>query len=147
MTESKESDEVEEEILKVDRSGRIRVPKARREALLDAFEGSGMSGSSFARQHGIHVQTFAGWIQKRRRSRGDYEREEIRRELRMSKNAPLLKHREGERKPTLDLIEVEVESTSGEAPLEVVVSNGLTIRITSRSQLGLLKTLISELQC
>ena len=135
MTEPKESDEDGEEILKVDRLGRVRVPKARREELLDAFGGSGMSGSSFAKQHGIHVQTFASWIQKRRRSRGDYEREEVRRELRMSK------------KPTLELIEVEVGSSSEGEPLEVVLGNGLTIRITSRSQLGLLKTLISELQC
>ncbi len=76
------------EILKVDVLGRVTVPKEKREELLDAFEASGMSGAQFAQHHGINVQTFASWIQKRRRARGDYEDEEKRRKLRMGKRRP-----------------------------------------------------------
>jgi hypothetical protein len=35
-------------ILKTDRQGRVRTPLAQREALLDAFECSGLSGMKFA---------------------------------------------------------------------------------------------------
>jgi transposase-like protein len=62
------------EILKSDTLGRVRTSRRRREAILDDFERSGMSGAAYARQHGINYQTFANWIQKRRRSRGDYDK-------------------------------------------------------------------------
>jgi len=48
----------------------------RREAILDDFESSGMSGKAYARMHGIKYSTFAYWIQVRRRKRGDYERKQ-----------------------------------------------------------------------
>jgi DNA-binding transcriptional regulator/RsmH inhibitor MraZ len=49
----------EAEVLKTDTRGRVRVPAERREALLDEFEKSGMSGAKFARLAGIHYATFA----------------------------------------------------------------------------------------
>ena len=49
----------EAEVLKTDSRGRVRVPAERREALLDEFEKSGMSGAKFARLAGIHYATFA----------------------------------------------------------------------------------------
>ena len=58
------------EILKQDGRGRVRLPPARREALLDEFERSGTSGVKFARLAGIKDATFAGWVQKRRKERG-----------------------------------------------------------------------------
>ncbi len=61
-------------ILKTDALGRVCTGKARREAILDDFESSGMSGKAYARLHGIKYPTFAYWIQARRRKRGDYER-------------------------------------------------------------------------
>jgi hypothetical protein len=33
--------------------------RAQREAILDTFEASGMSGQAFALQHGIKIQNFA----------------------------------------------------------------------------------------
>lgn len=57
------------EILKQDRKGRVRTPRAKREAILDEYERSGMSGPDFARYHGIKYQTFATWIQKRRKGK------------------------------------------------------------------------------
>ena len=51
----------EVEVLKTDKRGRVRVPVERREALLDEFEKSGMSGAKFARLAGIKYATFANW--------------------------------------------------------------------------------------
>ena len=59
----------EPKILKVDRRGRVHVPAARREALLDEYERSGASAPEFARLVGIGYGTFAGWWAQRRRAR------------------------------------------------------------------------------
>jgi hypothetical protein len=59
-------------LLKQDVLGRVTLTRARREALLDEFERSGMKGLPFARMAGVRYPTFANWIQKRRRARGDY---------------------------------------------------------------------------
>lgn len=60
----------EESILKTDSKGRVQTPVARRESLLDEFERSGLSGKKFAALTGLKYQTFASWLQKRRRARG-----------------------------------------------------------------------------
>ena len=57
---------LEDQVLKTDTLGRVKTPIERREALLDEFEGSGMSGVKFAEYIGIKYQTFASWVQKRR---------------------------------------------------------------------------------
>jgi hypothetical protein len=54
-------------ILKTDSRGRVRTPAQRREALLDEFEKSGLSGAKFAALSGIKYQTFANWVQQRQR--------------------------------------------------------------------------------
>jgi hypothetical protein len=59
-------------VLKRDVLGRVTTTVAHREALLDEFERSGMKGVPFARLAGVNYQTFASWVQKRRRQRGDY---------------------------------------------------------------------------
>lgn len=56
-------------ILKTDRQGRVRTPMAQREALLDAFECSGLSGIKFAALHGVTYPSFANWVQQRKRHR------------------------------------------------------------------------------
>ena len=56
-------------ILKTDRLGRVRTPLARREALADAFERSGLSGMKFAALHGVNYPSFANWVQQRKRRR------------------------------------------------------------------------------
>jgi len=56
------------EILKQDRLGRVRVSEERRKALLEEYERSGMSGQEYAAFVGIKYQTFATWVQKRRRN-------------------------------------------------------------------------------
>jgi len=56
-------------LLKTDILGRIRTPTDQREALMDLFEQSGMSGATFSKHHGLRYTTFANWRQKRRRER------------------------------------------------------------------------------
>ena len=56
-------------ILKTDCLGRVRTPLAQREALLDAFERSGLSGMKFAALHGVKYPSFANWVQQRKRRR------------------------------------------------------------------------------
>jgi len=46
-------------ILKTDGLGRVRTPLAQREALLDAFERSGLSGMKFAALHGVKYPSSA----------------------------------------------------------------------------------------
>ena len=58
------------EIFKRDTKGRVRVPKARREMLLDEWERSGGSAAQFADYVGIKYSTLANWIQKRRKQAG-----------------------------------------------------------------------------
>jgi len=58
------------EILKQDRNGRVRTPRGKQEAILDEFDRSGMSGAEFAQYLGIKYQTFATWVQKRRKRKG-----------------------------------------------------------------------------
>ena len=53
------------DLLKTDMLVRVTLCCKQREAMLDAFVASGMSGQAFALQHGIKIQTFASWIQKR----------------------------------------------------------------------------------
>ena len=55
-------------ILKTDATGRVRTPALRRESLLAEFDQSGLSGTKFAELAGIKYQTFASWLQKRRRA-------------------------------------------------------------------------------
>jgi len=64
MTSTQSSDN---QILKIDTLKRVRVPKARREAILDEFERSGLSGAAFAKLHGLKYATFANWSLKRRK--------------------------------------------------------------------------------
>ena len=56
--------------LKTDVNGRVRTPRARREALLEEFERSGVSAAQFAALVGVKYPTFASWVQQRRRERG-----------------------------------------------------------------------------
>ena len=57
-------------ILKSDARGRVLTPANRREALLEEFERSGLSGIKFAALSGLKYSTFANWVQARKRQRG-----------------------------------------------------------------------------
>lgn len=57
------------ELLKQDSLGRVRTPREKREAIVDAFERAGMSAARFARHHGLNYSTFCSWVHSARRRR------------------------------------------------------------------------------
>ena len=59
-----------EQILTVDKAGRVWTPKEQREAALDEFERSGLPASKFAERIGVKYSTFAWWAHQRRKLRG-----------------------------------------------------------------------------
>ncbi|HEY5910676.1 MAG TPA: IS66 family insertion sequence element accessory protein TnpB [Verrucomicrobiae bacterium] len=56
-------------LLKTDALGRMQRTREQRERILDEFERSGLSGLSFAALCGVKYQTFATWLQQRKRLR------------------------------------------------------------------------------
>jgi hypothetical protein len=64
-----QNDSNEGELMKVDKRGYVRVPRERREALLDEFERCGVSAAQFAAHIGVKYNTFAHWRQMREQKR------------------------------------------------------------------------------
>jgi transposase-like protein len=58
-----------DEVLKQDSLGRVRIPLEKRIAIVEAFEGGGMSAARFARHHGLNYSTLCSWIQAVRSQR------------------------------------------------------------------------------
>ena len=56
-----------DEVLKRDALGRVR-----REAVVEEFERSVVSAKKFAALVGVNYQTFASWVQARRKARGQH---------------------------------------------------------------------------
>ena len=154
MTTTNYSDEAESpaaepcQLLKTDVLGRTRMCRAQREAILDTFEASGMSGQAFALQHGIKIQTFASWIQKRRHARGDYQKESVCQKLRMRNKANPAIQPPHTTPALFNLIEVDLpkEPTTSTA-LEVLLPGGAIVRISHESQISLLQQLLRQLPC
>jgi len=114
-------------LIRSDSKGRVLVPAAQREALLDAFEASGQSGTAFCRQHGLKYPTFATWVQKRRGDRP--AREEFPGE---------------ERHPAF----VEVVSTApveASGALAITLADGTRVDVTCRGQLPWVAELLRHL--
>jgi len=128
-----------EKILKTDSLGRVRTSPERREAILDDFEQSGMSGVAYARRQGINYQTFATWIQKRKRSRGGVDQGRSKAKRSASKKPA---------KMELTLAEVSVakpdekKTTGG---LRVEVPGGAVVVIEEPAQAELAAALIRQL--
>ncbi len=59
------------QVLKSDTRGRVWSTPAQRQALLEQFERSGLSGPRFAAVAGIKYQTFIGWRRKQRLAQSD----------------------------------------------------------------------------
>jgi hypothetical protein len=55
-------------LVKFDRRGRLRYAPEQKAALVEAYAVSGLSGPKFAALHGVKYQTFAAWLQKRKRA-------------------------------------------------------------------------------
>ena len=129
----------DEELLKTDVLGRVRTSGQRREALLDEFERSGVPATKFAALVGVNYQTFASWVQRRRRSTGAYGRNVVK--TRDKDTAP----------PALRLVEAVVDSGTApthEAPPAVMVHlpGGVRVEMAHRAQAGLVVELWRSLE-
>ena len=119
-------------MLKTDRLGRVRMPAYKRELILDRFEQSGMSGQGFAAHIGVNYSTFASWVQKRRRLRGQYS------------------HEGGQSKSALPtLIEAFIEPEEQPATtssLELETQTGLKVRLSHSSEVPVVVQLLKALR-
>ena len=61
-------------LLKTDVLGRTRRTREQRERIVDEYERSGLSGPKFAALCDVKYQTFATWLQRRKRRRNAYPR-------------------------------------------------------------------------
>jgi hypothetical protein len=125
-------------ILKTDARGRVRVPVERREALLDEYEKSGLSGKKFAVLVGIKHQTFATWATKRRKERGAVG---VRGTRPQESSAPV---------PRLQWMEAVVEkdvapSSQRREPLSVHLPCGARLEIGDSRQVALAAELLRAL--
>ena len=118
------------EILKQDRLGRVRTPRIKQEEILAEYDRSGMSGQQFAKYHGLKYQTFATWVQKRRKRESAGEA--------------------GASVPVLRWVEAEVgESDSDQkqkaGSLVVELSQGAILRVGDEKEAKLAATLLGYL--
>jgi transposase-like protein len=64
--------DMNEVILKTDRRGRLRYTPEQKQALVEAYETSGLSCPRFAALHGVNYQTLVSWLKKRRQTEPDH---------------------------------------------------------------------------
>jgi hypothetical protein len=120
-----------DEVLKSDVLGRVHTPPERRNALLNEFERSGLTGQKFAAMVGVKYQTFASWRHKRRKDRGEYPNRETAAAM------------AGEVKP-IQWLEA-VADTGIARELRVSLPGGATVTITDGKQAVLAARLLREL--
>lgn len=112
-------------LVKFDRRGRLRYAPEQKAAILDAFASSGLSGPKFAALHGVKYQTFAAWIQKRRRASP-------------ARGLPA--------PATLALVELEAPAAlCGDGSLRLILPGGTELHVSSQAAVALAAALIREL--
>jgi hypothetical protein len=122
MTSTTES---EGAVIRSDRRGRMLVSPEQREALLDEFERSGLSGMAFCKVHGLVYPTFASWRQKRRE--------------RPVPGSPAFAE------VVLDEAASAARREDRRAPLRVALPSGAVVEVSGRDQLPLLVDLLDAL--
>ena len=124
------------EIFKRDTRGRVRVPKARREMLLDEWERSGGSAAQFADYVGIKYSTLANWIQKRRKQAG----------LRASSLKPgALDSNQSDGRWVEAILENNPEPKGLESTLRIYFTAGAYCQISNAREAGLAAELLGRL--
>lgn len=124
----------ERKLMKRDAQGRVVVPVARREALLDEFERSGLCGAEFARHAGVKYPTFAGWVQRRRHERGEYE---VKCERAAMTLAPM--------RLAEAVFSEAAAGPSAESALEVLLPGGARVMLSNPAQVAPLARLLQAL--
>ena len=115
----------------MDSRGRVQTPPQRREALLDEFERSGLSGRRFAEMVGIVPVTFSAWVCQRRRNRAE------------------AKKLSGRIEP-IALLEAVLEERSSPLVsvaerLVIELGGGAKVQVSTREQLALIAELVGLL--
>ena len=121
---------INESILKTDLSGRLRYTPQQKKTMVDAYLVSGLSAPRFAALHGVNYQTLIYWIKKGTAAKSVAS---------SSSSHPAL----------LSLVPAEIDhSANNDAPraMEVWLTHGTKILITSPEQLDLAVKLIQQLQ-
>jgi transposase-like protein len=114
-----------ETIIKCDRQGRLRYSAEHKQALIEAYESSGLSGPKFAELHGVNYQTLVYWLKKRRPAG--------------SSSQALVAFVPAE-------LEHEQSGRSSTQPVEVLLPDGMRLAIHSAGQVELAALLIRQLQ-
>ena len=117
---------------------------------MDEFERSGLSGPKFSQVSGVCYQTFASWMLKRRRARGEYDSSSVPLTARKADCGPAL----------MRWVEAETGITDGSAgvsnrsldpesgaviPLTVKLGGGVTVEVCHEGQLSLVVELARRL--
>ena len=144
MTESSYEENKGARVLKTDLLGRVKTSAAQREAMVDEFERSGLCGTKFAAVAGVNYQTFASWVQNRRRATGAYS--DI-------KNKPVAKKtvRGGvPALPELGWVEAVMDNAvvpvTKNAVLRLELPGGASVQIADEAQAALAAALLKRLQ-
>lgn len=117
-------------MMKTDLRGRLRYTPEQKKTMVDAYLVSGLSAPRFAAHHGVNYQTLVSWIKK-------------------GKLAASAKPSTAPHPALLSLVPAEVEiDTARDASLamEVLISCGTKIFISSPAQLDLAVVLIRQLE-
>ena len=130
-------------VLKTDVLGRVQTSAAQRKAMLDEFERSGLCGTKFAAVAGVNYQTFASWMQKRRRATGAYsnsgKKPAAKKTVRSVPALPALGWMEA-------VVEEAAESVAKKAVLRLELPGGACVLIADEAQAELAAALLKRLQ-
>ena len=110
--------------IKTDKAGRRRLSSEHKEALLDAFEESSMSGAQFSKKYGLVYPTFASWVKKRKELKENQE----------SGSSSLNR-----------FVEVALKNEESSGGLVVELSQGARIQINESGHIALAAALIKTL--
>lgn len=117
--------DMNEVILKADRRGRLRYTAEQKQALVAAYETSGLSCPRFAALHGVNYQTLVSWLKKRRQGASDH---------------PVLR----------SMVPAELEGppprNAAGASMEILLPCGVRLAVHTPAQMNMAATLIRELQ-
>jgi len=141
-----ETESIGNELLKIDRRGHVRAPRARREVLLDEYEQCGSSAAELAAYIGVKYSTFCHWKRRRDMDRLRQRSEGEAASVETSKSVWL--------ETVADPQVIAMEEASGNRPsvdlpvrvLPVTLPGGARLDITHRSLLPLAAGLLEMLR-
>ena len=123
-------------ILKRDSRGRVRTPPEQREALLEEFGRSGLSARKFSVLAGVRCQTFATWVQQKRRKEA----------VPAARNTGMEEPKaSGVAEATMRLVEAVCGEDRGANGVRIELPGGATVELRHASQAVLVATLLRSL--